>query len=111
MIVLNRPIDLAHFKKFYKFCATGALICADGGANRLFEADKDSEVTPDYIVGDFDSVREDVLQHYKSKGTKAHQMDCQDTTDLEKCLGKFQELHNNDDAHVIVYGAFGGRID
>ncbi len=43
-------------------------VCADGGANRLFDSLAESErdkYIPNYIVGDLDSVRNDVAQYYE----------------------------------------------
>lgn len=60
-------------------------LCADGGANRLYDAGA-TDMKPHYIIGDFDSVRPEVLQHYKEMGTITQKFECQDTTDMDKCL-------------------------
>lgn len=43
--------------------------CADGGTNELYDntADDRDNYLPDLISGDFDSVRDEVLQFYKEK--------------------------------------------
>eukprot|EP00879_Flechtneria_rotunda_P004622 GHRR01004879.1.p1 GENE.GHRR01004879.1~~GHRR01004879.1.p1 ORF type:complete len:481 (+),score=156.54 GHRR01004879.1:1799-3241(+) len=73
-------------------------ICADGGANRLYDqipsmfpgadplAARESHL-PDLIRGDLDSVRQDVQQFYTSRGVPFVDLSAdQETTDLEKCL-------------------------
>lgn len=43
-------------------------ICADGGANRLFDqltVARRSLFVPDFIIGDLDSVRDEVKQFYR----------------------------------------------
>jgi len=44
-------------------------VCADGGANRLFDAFEEEEersnYKPDYITGDLDSLRESVSSFYQ----------------------------------------------
>lgn len=65
-------------------------ICADGGANRIYDnfeiniRDHGHLKLPNYIVGDLDSLRKDVLEYYRSRGTDIIKIDDQDTTDLEK---------------------------
>lgn len=73
-------------------------ICADGGANRLFDqiphmitaVDPDTarqQHLPDLIKGDLDSVRQEVREFYTSHGVPFIDLSSdQDTTDLEKCL-------------------------
>jgi thiamine pyrophosphokinase len=51
-------------------------VCADGGANRLYDSLVDenerSLVRPKYIIGDLDSIRPEVLQFYKNIGSVIH---------------------------------------
>lgn len=53
----------------YSFCEkylqdAGCIICCDGGMHHA----KALGITPDYIVGDFDSVRPEVLEEYRNMG-------------------------------------------
>jgi thiamine pyrophosphokinase len=41
------------------------LICADGGANSAYKL----KLLPDYIVGDFDSIRKEVFEYYQGKSS------------------------------------------
>ena len=79
------------------------LICADGGANSAYKLG----LVPDYIIGDLDSVRSDVAEHYKLK-SKIIKYKRQDDTDVEKCL-KFLIKKKYDE--VILLGATGDRLD
>ena len=59
------------------------------GANQLFDGMQASERTrfvPNYIKGDLDSVRPDVVEYYRSLGTQIIRDADQDANDLEKCL-------------------------
>ncbi|KAL7151243.1 hypothetical protein ABFS83_04G018300 [Erythranthe nasuta] len=100
-------------------------ICADGGANRLYDElpllfpDEDAvamrkRYKPNLIKGDLDSIREEVLGFYKDVGTEViDASDDQDTTDLHKCIAYIQDLPNlkNQNVCVLVAGALGGRFD
>lgn len=78
------------------------VICADGAASVL----KRYNVLPDVIMGDFDSVTEEMLNEFDS--STLIKIEEQETTDGEKTLNYCLE---NGWHHIIVLGAFGGRID
>ncbi|GKT27868.1 hypothetical protein ADUPG1_000244 [Aduncisulcus paluster] len=70
-------------------------MAADGGANRIFDMAKDclpsfpSDQYPlklDYVHGDFDSVRPEVLSYFSSVGSTIIPSDNQNNNDLMKCL-------------------------
>jgi len=86
-------------------------ILADGAANRLHDACRGAaaEYVPDAIAGDFDSLRADVAEFYRSRGAVLHHEPSQDSHDMVKCLHKVAAARPG--ANVFVYGAFGGRFD
>ena len=80
------------------------IICADGGANIAHEIN----VKPHIIIGDFDSISNDVLAHFKSyKDISITPSADQNTTDLQKALN----LIRDDCTHISIFGALGGRMD
>lgn len=94
-----------HKKEFKYFANAGydSLICADGGANSAFKLG----LIPDFIIGDFDSVKDEILEFYKPY-SKIIKLKRQNDTDVEKCLKyciskKFDE--------VILTGVTGDRLD
>ncbi|WCJ34265.1 Thiamine pyrophosphokinase 2 [Euphorbia peplus] len=101
-------------------------ICADGGANRLFDEmpllfphedalDVRHRYKPDVIKGDMDSIRREVLDFYVSLGTKVvDESHDQDTTDLHKCILYILDNTPHIDQSklcILVAGAVGGRFD
>lgn len=72
---------------------------------------------PDYIIGDLDSAKTEVLDYFEEKGTKIKKSPCQDSTDLEKVLTLFQEdiltkdEYKSHDIRFMVLGGLGGRMD
>eukprot|EP00891_Asterochloris_glomerata_P004684 jgi/Astpho2/4684/fgenesh1_pm.00067_%23_55_t len=90
-----------------------AVICADGGANRLYDelpsmvpgedaAQLRKRYRPAAIKGDLDSIRPKIRQFYEGLGVHIiDNSDDQDTTDLQKCLAWVREQQ----------GALGGRLD
>ena len=87
--------------------------CADGGANRLYQAHP--ELVPDLIRGDLDSLQPSVRLHYEKYGTRVEEDPDQNTNDLDKVLQWLYKQQEQQQKHfdggVIVYGAFGGRFD
>ncbi len=67
LILLNSPsLDFSQIKQCWNYC--GTRICADGGANRLYDGCNEHEktlYTPNCIIGDLDSLRSDVAVQYK----------------------------------------------
>ncbi|KVH94472.1 Thiamin pyrophosphokinase [Cynara cardunculus var. scolymus] len=92
------------------YSAAKIRLCADGGANRLFDnmpelfplEDNASLIRerykPDVIKGDMDSIRPDVLSFYKDLGTEiVNNSDDQDTTDLHKCITYVRDFVSDED--------------
>lgn len=98
-------------------------VCADGGANRLYDRSVELEaqdlVTPHYIKGDLDSLRDDVREFFTAKGTTVLKDPDQYSNDMDKCLQlihQLQEEHckkedTDDRFSVMIFGAMGGRFD
>ncbi|KAI5008948.1 hypothetical protein ZWY2020_009996 [Hordeum vulgare] len=94
-------------------------ICADGGANRVFDEmsqmknDLDrNRYIPEIIEGDMDSIRPEVKRFYSSQGSKiSDKSHNQETTDLHKCISSIRHRtpdHEKPNLCVLVTGALGG---
>ncbi|MBW2545343.1 MAG: thiamine diphosphokinase [Deltaproteobacteria bacterium] len=81
------------------------VICADGAAQKLMASD----ITPDYIVGDMDSIDEDTLRYFEAKGSGIirHPED-KDETDTQLALECAFEMNPD---QIRIFGALGGRVD
>lgn len=118
LIVLNTPIRQPPSPLFQDLWTKASFrICADGGANRLYQASRDGikaptseEYLPDVIRGDLDSLLPSVAEYYQSRGTRIERDPDQDTNDLDKALQAIL-LWSTPPYRVYVYGAFGGRFD
>lgn len=90
LIILNQEIVIGDiFLKLWN--NFGIKICADGGANRLYDffvknEDLRSGLIPDYIVGDLDSLKDTVKDYYIRKGVKIISQSTQYSTDFSKGL-------------------------
>lgn len=99
----------AEIKK-YDFCKkyiknTDIIICCDGGIGHT----RALELTPDYILGDFDSCKKEDLQYYKNlnipiKTVPTHK----DETDMELGLDFAVELGADG---IVIFGGIGSRFD
>ena len=81
------------------------LIAVDGGLNHMIALD----LEPDLIIGDLDSIDEDILQHYQKKKTKIqkHPAD-KDQNDLELAIQTAIEMNPQT---IWIVAALGNRID
>lgn len=88
IIILNQPIGNIDLRKIWR--GTNLRVCADGGANRLYEFFEDEKerrkYIPDFITGDFDSLREEVRQYYSDRGTIILHQATQYDTDFSKSV-------------------------
>jgi thiamine pyrophosphokinase len=122
VMINSSTMDTDIVRRLWRYC--DFKICADGGANRLFDGLKEREgdvslFIPDVVKGDLDSLKNEVKEYYSRAGCSIIQDENQDHNDLDKCLGeiKSKEKENRQDREgrkgmtVIILGAFGGRFD
>lgn len=81
----------------------GIVIAADGGANTCLK----HGITPDYVIGDFDSVKKTTLARFK-KTSVIMKVPDQDRTDLQKALTLAHKLAAT---RISVFGAIGTEFD
>lgn len=105
MIVSGGRIDTTFFKKYTTENTFDMTIACDSGMEAFFYAD----VTPDIIVGDFDSVEKEVLSAMENKGSKIVRLIPEkDDTDTEAGIRLALE---NGATEIHLLGATGSRLD
>ena len=102
LLILNQCINLP-FALFQQIWESRPIrICADGAANKLYDYVKDNsnsceeieKYIPDYIVGDLDSIKDDIIEFYLKFNVVILKQNTQYATDFKKCL------------MMIVYNAY-----
>ena len=94
----------------YSFCEkylqnADWIICCDGGMHHA----KALGITPDYIVGDFDSVRPEVLEEYRNMGISIRQFPThKNETDMQLGMLLALELGATE---LVLIGGLGERFD
>jgi len=117
-IFLNRPFDSKVLCNLHRLSSYS--IMADGAANYFhdnFSGRGLSEIFPDAIVGDLDSIREEVADYYKDRGVNVQRCFSQDDSDLEKCLNHLMDyvdenpFQDDFSYKIVITGGMGGRMD
>lgn len=81
------------------------VVCADGGSNHAYYAG----ITPKMIVGDLDSIRPEVLAHFRQAGVLIKRYPREkDETDLRLALSEVVKLGAGE---VVLLAALGKRVD
>lgn len=106
LIITGGPLDLSFAAAFLEKEAFEKVIAVDSG----LEGVKALGLEPDMIVGDFDSVKPEILEYYR---TREHivwdvRQPEKDETDTELALMKAQAAGCS---RIVVLGATGGRLD
>lgn len=105
LLILNQKINISSL--FFKLWSRYDLkICADGAANMLYEfftdEDERSKFLPHYIIGDLDSIREDVLEFYSSRNVIIIKQCTQYSTDFTKCANLISLHFFSEKFHKII---------
>lgn len=121
LIILNSPLIDEYEVVRTLWARAHFVICADGGANRVYELmssrqrgwDQEKYPVigyPDLIHGDLDSLRDDVRDYYTKKGVEISEDPDQYSTDFGKAIktliGRVHDLRD-----VVVLGSISGRVD
>lgn len=105
-ILLNGKInDYSIIKQFINNQNYDYIICADGGANHAYKMN----ITPNYIIGDLDSINKETIDFYKKQNVLFEEFPSKkNETDSELCIFLSKSLNAN---KIDLFGTLGGRID
>ena len=103
IILANGKPPKKNIITFFQWKEYKTLICADGGANSALNMN----LTPDFIIGDLDSISSEALNKFKDI-SKIIQLKRQNDTDIEKCL-KYAIKKNY--TETLLVGITGNRLD
>ena len=111
LIILNHSFPIQYKDTLKEVWNNSSIrLCSDGGANRIKRLGELSLI-PDFILGDFDSVQPETLDHFKSFGkTEFIRVVDNETSDAEKCIQFVIEKYPHI-KHCVLYGFAGGIID
>ncbi|HAA65180.1 MAG TPA: thiamine diphosphokinase [Thermoanaerobacter sp.] len=104
LIISNGDIkDYNFYKKLIK--DADMVICADGGANHAYRM----KLKPHLIVGDLDSIKEEVLEFYEKERVRIEKYPpMKDETDTQLAMLKAIELGAKE---ITFIGVIGERLD
>ncbi len=92
------------FKKHIK--NDDIIIGVDSGCNTLYKLN----IIPNLILGDFDSIKKEVLEYFLEKGVNIEKYNSEkDYTDTDLGYRKAKEIFNVNE--ILMFGAIGSRLD
>lgn len=103
IIISNGDFNIEVFNKHKTL--EDLVICADGGANHIYKTD----IVPDMIVGDLDSLDEEVFEYFREKKVIFHKFPAKkDKTDTELAV---DFALRESPSELILFGSTGTRFD
>jgi len=116
ILLLNHALDNKSDSAkavFANLWSKGALrIAVDGGSNALFD---NNMQRPDIISGDFDSIRPELIDHYRNAGSEVMSTPDQDDTDFGKAVSVVNKSGSRTSqspiTSILAITSLGGRLD
>lgn len=103
IIAYGENMDSREIMKAIENC--DYVICADGGGETAYRFG----ITPDYLIGDFDSLKPQILEYFKESSAQIiYYPREKDYTDTEICVYKALEIGCMD---ICIVSGIGSRID
>ncbi|CAK7895085.1 thiamine pyrophosphokinase [[Candida] anglica] len=104
LLILNQNLDGINFQQIWNH--TELKICADGGANQLFNSfqleEERCKYIPHFITGDFDSLTEPVKQYYQERGSIIIKQATQYATDFDKSLSLCKLYYHSSESRSSI---------
>ena len=97
--------DMEFLRQRIEAAAPKAVLCADGGARYAHALG----IIPDLIIGDMDSLEDDLLRHFEKKGVAVAPYPVRkDETDTQLALERALTMNPKE---ILIFGALGRRLD
>lgn len=106
LIVTGGKLDLAFAQSFLKEYSFDRVIAVDAG----LESVERLGLVPDYIVGDFDTVNPEVLEHFREKPFIVWEQHKPEKNETDTELARSRALTLGC-GRIVFLGATGGRLD
>lgn len=105
VVIVSGGLEPSYFLLKEELKKSDIVICADSGANCFFKY----KLTPDYLLGDFDSIEKNVLDYFINEKCRVEKFPPEkDFTDTELALNKAIALGAKE---IVFLGCTGSRMD